>query len=71
MKRPFFPVGISFLTAMAVSFSFGVFGGVGMLLLLLPLALVLRGESRRVLGLVLAAVAIAGLLFQGHLWLRV
>ena len=70
MKRPFFPVGISFLTAMAVSFSFGVFGGVGMLLLLLPLALVLRGESRRVLGLVLAAVAIAGLLFQGHLWLR-
>lgn len=70
MKRPFFPVGISFLTAMAVSFSFGVFGGVGMLLLLLPLALVLRGESRRALGLVLAAVAIAGLLFQGHLWLR-
>ena len=70
MKRPFFPVGISFLTAMAVSFSFGAFGGVGLLLLLLPLALVLRGDSRRVLGLVLAAVSIAGLLFQGYFWLR-
>lgn len=63
-------MGLPFLTAMAVSFSFGAWAGAGMVLLLLPFALFFQGETRRALALGMAAAAAAGLVFQLHLVFR-